>query len=463
MDISLDSIEALAPDQSSLTAAKKLLKKQSWPSTGKSESHNSIWGVCQGSGANPYYTMVDLSNLGYKCTCPSRKFPCKHVLALMWQFSEQLHDFNEEELPTWVQEWHGRRRKSTSSEPAPSGSPTENKNIKEAATEDTTKPDKQKLKNAKRSKSLKATTDQQISAGLEELEQWIEDQLRSGINQFLKEIHERCRNISARLVDAKASNLAVKLDELPSLVLDYPTETQPSIVIREFGRYAILCNAWFADLDNPEARRDIAQAEKKEDLFKASNRVISGIWQTIGEQSYTRKDGLVTKTAWLIHHDSQNSHHEPVFAKLIDHIPAAMARNQIGFSFQTCVYGDLVYYPAQVELRGVLQNYEILPKPYDQLWSANNKAFLEHVITLQSRCPWIDQIPYMLSQGRVVTTITQQYWWLGQGDSERILLSNDDISTLVLGSEIERAFIIWDGHRGQLLSVFTKQWGAISC
>jgi len=86
LEFELKTIEALAPDQASLSAASKLTKRSNWPRLEKSEQQALIWGECQGSGSNPYRTVVDTGDHGYKCTCPSRKFPCKHTLALMWIF-----------------------------------------------------------------------------------------------------------------------------------------------------------------------------------------------------------------------------------------------------------------------------------------------------------------------------------------------------------------------------------------
>src|SRR5688572_31794662 len=67
-----------------------------------------VWGECAGSGANPYRVMADLRDLGNKCTCPSRKFPCKHVLALLWLNAESIVPFPPADTPVWV-----RDRKST--------------------------------------------------------------------------------------------------------------------------------------------------------------------------------------------------------------------------------------------------------------------------------------------------------------------------------------------------------------
>ncbi|GAA6167555.1 SWIM zinc finger family protein [Sessilibacter corallicola] len=480
MEVSLESIQELAPDQSSLSAAKKLLKKQKWPSVGQSEAHKTIWGMCQGSGSKPYYTMADLSNLGYKCTCPSRKFPCKHVLALLWQYSEQLHDFQEQELPQWVLDWHGRRRKTSPSQASTSTSSKStdnsvNKSIDKiidadhASTESTATEinEKSEAQKRKRAESLKAKTDALISAGLEELQQWMEDQLRSGISQFLKDSHSRCRNISARLIDSKASNLGVTLDELPAKILEYPIEEQPSIVVREFGRLVLLCNAWFTDNNDLDARRAIASAEKKDQLLSANTNAntdtntnaVSGIWQTIGEQSYTRRDGLITQTTWLLNINSS----EPQFAKLVDHFPAASGRKMIGAGFKSCVHGDIVFYPSRVNLRGVLQNYEIIPKPSESLWPATSQRLPTQFLTLQSQIPWLDNIPFILADGRIAVTKEGEYWWQSNNLEEHYLLTNNTISSVLLGCEIERAFILWDGSRALLLSAVAKQWGAMSC
>ena len=40
-------------------------------------------GCCQGSGKTPYQVQVDITGPAYTCSCPSRKVPCKHALALL--------------------------------------------------------------------------------------------------------------------------------------------------------------------------------------------------------------------------------------------------------------------------------------------------------------------------------------------------------------------------------------------
>src|SRR3569623_1240594 len=107
--ISLEKIEALAPDQASLVAARKLVKPGGWSGL-STDSAGLIWGECQGSGSSPYRVIISETDAGYKCTCPSRKFPCKHSLALMWKRAEEKIPYEAATTPEWVQDWLSRRR-----------------------------------------------------------------------------------------------------------------------------------------------------------------------------------------------------------------------------------------------------------------------------------------------------------------------------------------------------------------
>src|SRR6516165_5905132 len=108
MSLTLERIEGLAPDQASLAAARKLLKPSSWPTL--AEGDGLIWGECQGSGSTPYRVAVHEADGGSKCTCPSRKFPCKHALALMWMRADKAAAFAPATVPDWVKDWLSRRR-----------------------------------------------------------------------------------------------------------------------------------------------------------------------------------------------------------------------------------------------------------------------------------------------------------------------------------------------------------------
>src|SRR6478609_6626116 len=131
----LKAVEQLATDQSSLKAAAGLAKPGKWSGVGGSHDGALIWGECAGSGANPYRVMADLRDLGNKCTCPSRKFPCKHVLALLWLKAEAVVPFAPADTPAWVSDWLGRRRTGTSSAKPPAiAAPGAAKDLRAART-----------------------------------------------------------------------------------------------------------------------------------------------------------------------------------------------------------------------------------------------------------------------------------------------------------------------------------------
>jgi hypothetical protein len=74
-------VAALATDPGSLRGARGVAGPGHWPASGL--TGDVLWGLCRGSGRSPYQVCVDLSGPAYRCSCPSRKFPCKHALGLL--------------------------------------------------------------------------------------------------------------------------------------------------------------------------------------------------------------------------------------------------------------------------------------------------------------------------------------------------------------------------------------------
>jgi hypothetical protein len=101
------SLHFLAPDAASAKAARGLTGATQWPVRGHNEA--AVWGECQGSGAKPYQTQVDLGGPAFRCSCPSRKFPCKHGLALLLMRAENATGFGSGEPPAWVADWLASR------------------------------------------------------------------------------------------------------------------------------------------------------------------------------------------------------------------------------------------------------------------------------------------------------------------------------------------------------------------
>ena len=107
LNLTEEQIIQLAPDAASVKAGKGLATKTKWVLL--EHSDRAIWGHCQGSGKTPYQTVVDTKNVAFKCSCPSRKFPCKHGLGLLFLYAAQTDLFKEADEPDWVTAWLSKR------------------------------------------------------------------------------------------------------------------------------------------------------------------------------------------------------------------------------------------------------------------------------------------------------------------------------------------------------------------
>lgn len=457
--LSRSEIEAMAPDQSALKAAAGLLKPAKWSSRGASSGL--IWGECQGSGANPYRVAADTIDIGSKCTCPSRKFPCKHAIALMWLHVDEPGAFAPAEIPDWVSDWMGRRRKSSGTAPPTAAArPTPGPKSLEAATAEEVVEALDPAAEAKRKAAAErraADVRRQVEAGLDDLELWISDQLRTGLGAFLAEMGERCRRIAARLVDAKAGALASRLDETPSRLLQLPAEERIDAAIVELGKLTLLARAWRASPDDPELRREVIATETREELIAAPDAPRhAGVWEVLGEQIATRRDGLVSVSTWLLNTAAEG----PRFALLLDYFPASAGRRSGAFAAGGRFSAELVFYPARAPLRAlIVERLEAeASSPDGQTWpqAATSDPLASYAETLLA-APWSLAVPVILPPGRIAEDAAGRPWWLGEGGALPLEGAAPDVS---LGARLDGAAGLWNGARLTLLAARTN-WGRV--
>ena len=226
-----EQITQIAPDAASIKAAKGLgLSK--WVLL---EQHDhTIWGHCQGSGSNPYQTAVDLSGApAFKCSCPSRKFPCKHALALLFLFNEQTPKFLTQTPPDWVTKWLDKRQ--------------QNQANKAAKAEHTAPVDpiaQQKRFEARLKKA---------SEGLADLQLWLNDLLRNGLVQLRNNQSTRFHDMAKRMIDAQLPAIAGQLQQLANLPPSRQTElwlglSKLHLLSQSFNHIASFDEDWQAEI-----------------------------------------------------------------------------------------------------------------------------------------------------------------------------------------------------------------------
>ena len=188
MDFTVEQITALAPDDSSVKAARKLLAPSKWQILQFNDE--AIWGECKGSGKKPYQVRVDVQGPAFKCSCPSRKFPCKHSLALLFLLNSSKKQFTETAAPPWVTEWLESRRKRS-----------EKKAQKATKPAGPVDPKARKKRTDRRKEN--------IQAGLKDLELWLLDILRGGLATLQNRGPDYWNGFAARMVDAQAPGVGL--------------------------------------------------------------------------------------------------------------------------------------------------------------------------------------------------------------------------------------------------------------
>ena len=89
-EITEEKIAAMAPNQAAAANGKKISRGGGFVRLEHSADDTFYMGECKGSGKSNYITSVDFIEPDApvcRCSCPSRQFPCKHGLALLYEIA----------------------------------------------------------------------------------------------------------------------------------------------------------------------------------------------------------------------------------------------------------------------------------------------------------------------------------------------------------------------------------------
>ena len=455
-DVTLGRIEAAAPDQASLNAARKLLKEQSWPDLEHDAAGALLWGTCQGSGATPYRVAVATADLGAKCSCPSRKFPCKHAIALMWWRAERPERFTQGEVPQWVSEWLGRRRGGAGS--AANDAVPEQGGAKSAAAasnaSDSSTPKDSQAGQRQRERSRQAR-EQSIRDGLDELDTWLSDQVDRGLGRFASDALARCRLLSQRLVDAKAGGAAARIEALQARYFAAPESQRPDLLIQTFGSLHLLGEAYRRQEQlSPELRADVRRlvgwTESREEVLRDANGVrATGNWVVVATARETQVDRLVRYDTWLIRDESTRGydHAAPGAALLTDYVPAsATASSAPALEPGTRIEAELVFYPSTTPLRALIakqmstQPAAGVPDPCRSLEVALNDYDARVVSN-----PWLPPWPVGSNDISVRRDDSGALWAVDEGAGQGVPLA-DQTAAPLQGLQGITLYGAYDGH-----------------
>lgn len=383
MNLTLDQILALAPDASSAKAGQSLANLRHWSNLGRTE--HAVWGACKGSGKEPYQTQIDLREPAFRCSCPSRKFPCKHGLGLLLLLATQPAMLPEADLPAHVAAWLAARDQQSQRRAAPP-EPADDA----AATQRRTRSTTQRETN--------------VAAGIDELERWLRDQVRSGFATLQTRSPTAFDTLAARMVDAQAPGLARRLRQAGSIpasgagwqgrLLEHCAQLY--LLLMAYRRLATLDPALQADVRNA-----IGFTQNQEALLAEAG--VRDTWAILG-QTIEDDERVRTQRTWLIGLTSAQ--------------PALVLHFSVGAQpFDTSLVpgllmdAELVFFPSATPLRALVRQRFASPTAITQLPQHDIYAATAAYAAALAQNPWLERYPLVIGSaglGQRNTTDSRQ-------------------------------------------------------
>lgn len=392
----VEQVLSLAPDDASRKAGNKLASAGHWSGTGFDGS-GAVWGLCRGSGSKPYQTVVDTTGPAYKCSCPSRKFPCKHALGLLLLRASGDGPVPQGEPADWAAQWlEGRRgraeAKQARQEAVASGEPVSGPADSAAAR-------KRAERRAER-----------VTSGAQELEQRLTDLLRGGLATADRTGYTLWEETAARMVDAQAPGLAGRVRELGAIPGSGPG--WPVRLLEECGLLHLLDTAWLGRERLPEPLA--ATVRTRVGLpMSAEGPPVRDRWLVLAQ--YDTPDGrLTTRRIWLYGSDSGRT-------ALLLSFGAAGRAPDLALPVGITIDAELTPYPGG-GLRADLGRQFTPPAPTPGTppppGSSTATALAAYGEALRGD-PWLDAWPVTLRD--VIPVPSEGGWQLADAESESAL------------------------------------------
>jgi hypothetical protein len=393
---------ALAPDAASQSAGRGLAAPRHWKSTGLDA--DALWGECQGSAL--YQVRVSRADWGSKCSCPSRKFPCKHVVGLLLLGARA--QIAEAAPPEWVATWVSERAAKAEKKAQAAAAPPADKAPDPAAQ-------------AKRAAARHAN----VQAGLDQLDLWMADLVRQGLATLEGRPSSDYDAQAARLVDAQAPALAEVVRDLGDHV--GRARDWPERVLAEMGRLALLSEAWRRlDTLPPPLQHDLrAQVgiPLPTEVVQAEGEVVEDTWVVLGE-TQTEDTRVTTLRTWLRGRATGRD------ALVLQFLVGGRPRTEM-FAPGAETTATLVFWPSAWPLRALVRSRQgdaasSAPVPFAQPVS----EVLETRATALAAQPFLDRLPVALAQ--VVPTLDRHgACWLVDANGDALALTAGDHTPLL--------------------------------
>jgi hypothetical protein len=359
---SVEQVVALAPDPGSVAAARAQATATRW--TGSGASNAAVWGSCRGSGKDPYLACVELGEPAFRCSCPSRKVPCKHVLGLLLLWAQG--EVASAPEPEWVRSWLAERAKRAE---RPSGAPPRDP---EAA--------------ARRAEQRA----ERVAAGAAELREWLVDRIRTGLGGAATGGAEELYGVAARMVDAQAPGLASGLRRAAGVIgrdRDWPARLLSELaLLHVLAETSTRLAELPADL-GATVRSRLGFPVDTADVLATGERVADEWLVACVADEVTER--LTTRRTWLRGQESGRPALVLAFAPPGQPLPATLPAGHT-------VRSELAFYPGAAPLRALVAQ-EGEPVRSGRPIGDSVAAALASFADALAADPWLDRWPLLLA------------------------------------------------------------------
>jgi hypothetical protein len=376
-----ESVLGLAPDASAQHAANRLVNPSSWTAPGA--AGHLVWGLCDGSGAQPYQVIADLTGPAYTCSCPSRKFPCKHVLALLLAWAaDQVPEVGEPS--DYARAWQAGRAAAAAAKERRAAAARDRQDGKES---------KDEAAAARRSRQRA----QRVAAGLAELQTWLRDQVWAGLSGTQAGGYRHAEPIAARMVDAQAAGVANALRRLSPIPAS--GDGWPGRLLAEYALLHLLARA-HGQLDALEpglaavVRSRVGYTTSRDDVLAAP--AVTDLWQVIAVRDLPDAPVPARRT-WLRGGETGR------FALLLAFAPNGYVSGSADplLALGTELRVDVHYYPGQPQVRAVTGARHGAaaagPRPGASGGEGTVAALLAGWAAALEQDPWLTEWPALLT------------------------------------------------------------------
>lgn len=419
----MQEVLALAPDEASAKAARGLALPTKWPMLGANGL--AVWGECQGSGSKPYQTQVDMNGPAFRCSCPSRKFPCKHGLALLMIQAQSPDRVQAGDAPPWVSQWLESRIEKA-----------QKKEERQA----------ERLSAAPVDPQVSARREEQrwqrLEAATQELQRWLADQLRAGLGSLGPSSRPGWLTLAARMVDAQAPGLGARIREAAAGIGQ--GEEWPERTLARLGLLQLVCDAMARRASLPpalqaELRTVVGWPCERTEVIEHGD-LLSDRWTVLGVATQERDDRLTERRVWL--HGQQTG----LRALLLDHAFGGRGFEQPWLSGQG-IDATVHRFPGSSGLRVLMTERRGDPAPACWPGDSLDQEWLR-VARRVAVSPWVPLHPVVLP-GAVPLRQEDRSWAVVGTQAWPLVLSDDDLWQLLSASAGHPVHLMgeWDGHR----------------